>query len=83
MTFADHLCNDTIYVTGSAINNKDGKQMSYPSLEISSNKSKEIILKYSMTNLTKNSIYTITIHVTDFFDLTEAQDNVTICKGSK
>ena len=81
MTFADYKCNNTIYVTGSAINNKDGKQMSYPSLEINSNKSKEIILKYNMTNLKQSSRYTIGIYVTDL--ITEARDNITICKDSK
>ena len=57
--------------------------MIYPSLEINSNKSKEIILKYNMTNLKQSSRYTIEIHVMDLFSITEAQDNVTICKGSK
>ena len=82
MTFINHLCNNTIYVTGSAINNTDGKQMSYPSLEANSNKSKEIILKYNMTNLKQSSRYTIEIYVTDLYNTTEAQDTLTICKGS-
>ena len=82
MTFADYECNNTIYVTGSAINNEDGKQISYSFLETNSNKSKEIILHYEMNNLTQNGIYTIVIHVTDFFNVTEAQDNIKICKGS-
>ena len=83
MTFADYLCNNTIYVTGSAINNTDGKQMIYPSLEIKSNKLKEIILKYNMTNLKQSSRYTIGIYVTDLYNITEDQDNITICKGLK
>ena len=83
MTFADYVCNNTIYVTGSAINKvEDRKKKFYPSLEINSNKSREIILKYNMTNLKQSSRYTIEIHVTDFYNTTEAQDNITICKGS-
>ena len=82
MNFTNYLCNDTIYVTGSAINNTDGKQMIYPSLEINSNKSKEIILKYNMTNLKQFMKYIVGIYVTDLFNVTEAQDNITICKGS-
>lgn len=83
MIFADYECNDTIFVYGSAINNEVGKQMIYPSVEINSNKSKEIILKYNMTNLNQSSRYTIGIYVTDLYNTTEAQDNITICKGSK
>ena len=83
MKFADYECNNTIYVTGNAINNEDGKQMSYPSLEINSNKSKEMTLHYEMTNLTQNSIYTIVIHLTNFFNITEDQDSIIIRKGSK
>ena len=81
MTFTDYVCNNTIYVTGSAINKKNGKQMSYPSLEIGSNKSKKVILQYEMNNLTQNDIYTIVIHLTNPFNVTEDQDNTIICKG--
>ena len=83
MNFTDYLCNDTIFVHGSAINNEDGKQMIYPSLEINSNKSKEIILKYNMTNLKQSNRYIIGIDVTDFYNTTEVQDNIKICKCLK
>ena len=83
MTFTDYVCDNTIYVKGIAINKKGGKQMIYPLLEINSNKSKNIILKYNMTNLNQSSRYTIGIYVTNFYNTTEAQDNITICKDSK
>ena len=82
MTFADYVCNNTIYVRGSAINEKNGKQMLYPSLKFNSNNLKEIIMHYKMTNLMQNSIYTIGIYVSDLFNVTKAQNNITIRKGS-
>ena len=59
---------------------KNEKLMLYPPLMIISN---ETWVKYNMTDLEPSSTYKIEIDLINSFNISEDQDNTTICKDLK
>lgn len=72
------LCINESVIYGTVISNK-GSIQNYPAVEINSKQGNNKV-QYMLTELKLYGIYAVTIFLVDPFNLTEAQDNVTICK---